>query len=112
MKILYIPTTGSETDGTREDRAVYAWNKNNRVQRNDYKYIKKTVSAFSNYDGGEIFFGIDDGGNIKGLSDVKQACLDIENKINNSITPQPYYTLELIMRRVFWRMKIIFRELI
>ena len=40
----------------------------------------KTVSAFSNYDGGEIFFGIDDNGNIKGLSDVKQACLDIENK--------------------------------
>ena len=27
----------------------------------------KTVSAFSNYDGGEIFFGIDDNGNIKGL---------------------------------------------
>lgn len=55
----------------------------------------KTVSAFSNYDGGEIFFGIDDNGNIKELSDVKQACLDIENKINDSITPQPDYTLEL-----------------
>ena len=55
----------------------------------------KTVSAFSNYDGGEIFFGIDDNGNIKGLPDVKQACLDIENKINDSITPQPDYTLEL-----------------
>lgn len=55
----------------------------------------KTVSAFSNYDGGEIFFGIDDNGTIKGLSDVKQACLDIENKINDSITPQPDYTLEL-----------------
>ena len=55
----------------------------------------KTVSAFSNYDGGEIFFGIDDKGNIIGLSDAKQACLDIENKINDSITPQPDYTLEL-----------------
>ena len=55
----------------------------------------KTVSAFSNYDGGEIFFGIDDDGNIKGLPDAKQACLDIENKINDSITPQPDYTLEL-----------------
>ena len=55
----------------------------------------KTVSAFSNYDGGEIFFGIDDNGNVKGLTDVKQACLDIENKINDSITPQPDYTLEL-----------------
>ena len=55
----------------------------------------KTISAFLNYNGGEIFFGIDDDGNIKGLSDVKQACLDIENKINDNITPQPNYTLEL-----------------
>ena len=55
----------------------------------------KTVSAFSNYDGGTIFFGIDDDGNVKGLPDVKQACLDIENKINDSISPQPNYTLEI-----------------
>lgn len=55
----------------------------------------KTVSAFSNYDGGTIFFGIDDDGNIKGLPDVKQSCLDIENKINDSISPQPNYTLEI-----------------
>ena len=55
----------------------------------------KTVSAFSNYDGGTIYFGIDDEGNIKGLPDVKQACLDIENKINDSISPQPNYMLEI-----------------
>ena len=55
----------------------------------------KTVSAFSNYDGGEIFFGIDDAGNIIGLPDAKQARLDIENKINDSISPQPDYTMEL-----------------
>ena len=54
----------------------------------------KTVSAFSNYNGGIIFFGIDDAGNVKGLADVKQSCLDIENKINDSIVPQPDYTLE------------------
>ncbi len=54
----------------------------------------KTVSAFSNYDGGTILFGVDDDGNVKGLSDIKQACLDIENKINDSISPQPNYTLE------------------
>ena len=55
----------------------------------------KTVSAFSNYDGGTILFGVDDDGNVKGLPDVKQACLDIENKINDSISPQPNYTLEI-----------------
>ncbi len=41
-----------------------------------------------------ILFGVDDDGNMKGLPDVKQACLDIENKINDSISPQPNYTLE------------------
>ena len=55
----------------------------------------KTISAFSNYDGGSILFGIDDNGNVKGLPDIKQACLDIENKINDSISPQPNYTLEV-----------------
>lgn len=55
----------------------------------------KTVSAFSNYSGGMILFGIDDNGKVKGLSDVKQSCLDIENKINDSICPQPDYTLEI-----------------
>ena len=55
----------------------------------------KTVSAFSNYDGGEIFFGIDDNGNVKGMPNVRQSCLDIENKINDSIQTQPDYTLEI-----------------
>ena len=55
----------------------------------------KTVSAFSNYDGGSILFGIDDDGNVKGIPDPVQACLDIENKINDNISPQPNYILEL-----------------
>lgn len=55
----------------------------------------KTVSAFANYYGGTIYFGIDDNGNIKGLEDTKQASLDIENKINDSISPQPDYTIEI-----------------
>ena len=55
----------------------------------------KTVSAFSNYDGGSILFGIDDDGNVKGIPDPVQACLDIENKINDSISPQPNYILDL-----------------
>ena len=55
----------------------------------------KTVSAFLNYNGGIILFGVDDDGNVKGLPDAKQACLDIENRINDSISPQPNYTLEI-----------------
>ena len=53
----------------------------------------KTVSAFANYDGGQIIFGIADSGTVVGLADPKQACLDIENKINDTIRPQPWYQL-------------------
>ena len=51
----------------------------------------KTVSAFANYDGGSIVFGINDTGKIVGISDIEQKCLDIENSINDNIKPQPEY---------------------
>lgn len=55
----------------------------------------KTVSAFANYSGGRILFGVDDGGVVAGLPNPRQACLDIENKINDSIAPQPSYSLAI-----------------
>lgn len=55
----------------------------------------KTVSAFANYDGGQIIFGLADDGSVIGLTNPKQACLDIENKINDSIRPQPQYELSV-----------------
>ena len=55
----------------------------------------KTVSAFANYDGGRIIFGVADNGDIIGLKDPVQSCLDIENKINDSIHPQPQYELSV-----------------
>lgn len=59
------------------------------------KSFLKTVSAFSNYNGGQIIFGIDDDGNIKGLANPKNTCLDIENRINDNIIPQPDYALRI-----------------
>ncbi|MBR2677405.1 MAG: putative DNA binding domain-containing protein [Solobacterium sp.] len=55
----------------------------------------KTVSAFSNYDGGTILFGVEDSGKVTGLNNINQKCLEIENKINDSIRPQPDYTLSV-----------------
>jgi len=55
----------------------------------------KTVSAYANYATGEIIFGICDDGTIKGIENTEKICLDIENKINDSITPVPYYSLEV-----------------
>ena len=49
----------------------------------------KTVSAFSNYNTGKIIFGIDDNGKIIGLENIEELCLDLENKINDNISPKP-----------------------
>lgn len=55
----------------------------------------KTVSAFANYSGGSIIFGINDTGEVVGISDIDQKCLDIENSINDNIKPQPEYSMEI-----------------
>ena len=55
----------------------------------------KTVSAYSNYGTGEIKFGIDDNGRTVGIDDPENVCLDIENTINDSITPVPDYSLDV-----------------
>ena len=49
----------------------------------------KTVSAFSNYNSGKIIFGIDDNGKIIGLENIEELCLDLENKIDDNISPKP-----------------------
>ena len=55
----------------------------------------KTVSAFANYDGGQVLFGVGDTGERIGLKDPAEICLAIENKINDAIRPQPQYELSV-----------------
>lgn len=55
----------------------------------------KTVSAYANYGTGIIVFGIDDAGNVIGVSEPEKQCLDIENRINDSISPVPNYNLSI-----------------
>ncbi len=58
----------------------------------------KTVSAFSNFCTGQIMFGIADDGTVIGVDNPDQKCLDIENKINDSISPKPDYSLSINRR--------------
>lgn len=55
----------------------------------------KTVSAYANYGTGKIVFGIADDGSVKGIENLRQTCLDIETRINDSIDPVPEYTLDV-----------------
>lgn len=55
----------------------------------------KTVSAYANYNDGEIIFGVDDNGNLVGLDNAKDECLRIENMMNDSIVPVPNFRVEV-----------------
>ncbi len=57
------------------------------------KTFLKTVSAFANYGEGRIIFGIDNNGDIRGIEKSEDVCIDIENSINDNISPQPKYNI-------------------
>ena len=59
------------------------------------KNYLKTVSAFANFHGGEIRFGVKDDGSLLPINDPQSFALNIENQINDSITPQPLYKIAL-----------------
>ena len=55
----------------------------------------KTVSAFANYGGGAILFGVNDQGEPVGLENPIETSLKIENKINDSLKPIPPFHINL-----------------
>ncbi len=57
------------------------------------KTFLKVVSAFANYNDGKIIFGIRDDGSVQGLPDPYKASIDIENAINDSLSPVPDYEI-------------------
>ena len=59
------------------------------------KTYLKTVSAFANYGTGTIVFGVDDNGANLGIDNPEDACLRIENAINDSLKPVPHFSLEI-----------------
>lgn len=59
------------------------------------KSFLKVVSAFANYNEGKIIFGICDDGTVPGLSDPYKASFDIENAINDNISPVPEYEIRV-----------------
>ena len=66
---------------------------NLEFKREFTKNILKTVSAYANYHDGEIIIGIEDDLNIVGVNDVVSLRLKLENSINDSISPRPYYEI-------------------
>ena len=63
------------------------------VEKKKPKSWLKSVSAFSNGIGGILLFGVDDGRNIIGLSDVQSDAEAISRLIKERITPLPQFVL-------------------
>jgi ATP-dependent DNA helicase RecG len=55
----------------------------------------KTVSAFANFNTGQIIFGVNDHGEAVGIENPDAVCLNIENKINDSIKPKPDFSFSI-----------------
>lgn len=71
-------------------------NRNLEYKENDHSTTyMKTISAFANYEGGQIIFGITDEGKVVGFSNPQEICLNLENRINDSIKPIPEYSLDI-----------------
>ena len=59
--------------------------------------ILKTISAFANYDGGQIVIGIDEiNKEVVNVEDYVSLKLKIENKINDSVAPRPRYEIKVL----------------
>jgi ATP-dependent DNA helicase RecG len=55
----------------------------------------KTVSAFANFNTGQIIFGVNDHGEALGIENPDAVCLNIENKINDLIKPKPDFSFSI-----------------
>ena len=49
--------------------------------------IKRTVVAFANGEGGTIYIGVDDNGEVTGLADADAVCQKITSSCRNAIKP-------------------------
>ncbi len=72
---------------------IFREDKHTELKETISKTFLKTISAFSNLDGGSIYFGVNDEGIIVGLQNIDEERMRIENLINDSIKPLPDYEM-------------------
>ena len=65
--------------------------------------IYKQVIAFANTEGGIIYIGIDDKGNLTGIDDVDETYTRLTNGIRDAIAPD----ITMFVRYVFQENKVI-----
>ncbi len=56
----------------------------------------KTISAYSNFHNGYIYIGVNDVGKVVGIENIVKEKSKIENIINTSITPIPFFEINIL----------------
>ncbi len=69
--------------------------KNVEYKQEYSKTILKTVCAYANFHDGSIILGVKDDSTIVGVDKIDGLKLSIENAINDTILPSPYYEFEV-----------------
>lgn len=83
-------------------------NKNLELKKEYTDNLLKSISAFSNYDGGIIIIGVDESNKqVVGVSDYINTKMKIENKINDTITPRPRYDINVILKNNQYILEVI-----
>ena len=62
--------------------------------------IKKTVIAFANTNGGIIYIGIDDNGDIVGIDNVDDTILRVTNTMRDAIKPDITMFMDCICEKI------------
>ena len=71
------------------------YDKKEKLERNKVKSWLKSVSAFSNSNGGKILFGVTEDNKIKGLENFKGDSEFISETIKTRIDPIPEFDMEI-----------------
>ncbi|MGI6392373.1 MAG: ATP-binding protein [Candidatus Izemoplasmatales bacterium] len=71
------------------------YDKKEKLERNKVKSWLKSVSAFSNSNGGKILFGVTEDNEIKGLDNFKKDSEFISETIKSRIDPIPEFDMEI-----------------
>ena len=61
--------------------------KNTEFKREFVEDVKKTIIAFANTDGGNLYIGIDDDGNVVDINNIDGVMLQVSNVIRDAIKP-------------------------
>lgn len=70
--------------------------------------VLKSVSAFSNYEGGKIIIGVDERNKVVvGVADYINTKLVLEQRINDTITPRPQYELNVVLDNDKYLLEIV-----